>query len=183
MSMLPVPGERPGLPSLPVLGASWRRRAIRIRIAESAARPPGRRLPEWLKRPIPAAGGMSFTRSLVERAGPRNRLRECAVPQPLGVLDPPHGDVHDPGRRLHPALRLLRGQARAARAGRPRRARTPGRSLPAAGAAPRRHHLGHARRPAGRRRRALPPVRPGRAPANRRHDRGAHARLRRSRPS
>jgi lipoyl synthase len=28
-----------------------------------------RRLPEWLKRPIPAAGGMSFTRSLVSELG------------------------------------------------------------------------------------------------------------------
>jgi lipoyl synthase len=28
-----------------------------------------RRLPEWLKRPIPAAGGMSFTRSLVAELG------------------------------------------------------------------------------------------------------------------
>jgi lipoic acid synthetase len=30
---------------------------------------PVRRLPEWLKRPIPAAGGMSFTRSLVAELG------------------------------------------------------------------------------------------------------------------
>lgn len=30
---------------------------------------PVRRLPEWLKRPIPAAGGMSFTRSLVSELG------------------------------------------------------------------------------------------------------------------
>jgi lipoic acid synthetase len=28
-----------------------------------------RRLPEWLKRPIPAAGGMSFTRNLVDELG------------------------------------------------------------------------------------------------------------------
>jgi lipoic acid synthetase len=28
-----------------------------------------RRLPEWLKRPIPAAGGMSFTRSLISELG------------------------------------------------------------------------------------------------------------------
>jgi lipoyl synthase len=28
-----------------------------------------RRLPEWLKRPIPASGGMSFTRNLVEELG------------------------------------------------------------------------------------------------------------------
>jgi lipoic acid synthetase len=29
----------------------------------------GRRLPEWLKRPIPTTGGMSFTRELVEELG------------------------------------------------------------------------------------------------------------------
>jgi lipoic acid synthetase len=32
-------------------------------------RGPARRLPEWLKRPIPAAGGLSFTRDLVEELG------------------------------------------------------------------------------------------------------------------
>ena len=67
MSMLPVPGERPGLPSLPVLDANA---APRIRRSDHrSARPPARRLPEWLKRPIPAAGGMSFTRSLVSELG------------------------------------------------------------------------------------------------------------------
>ena len=35
----------------------------------ATAPPPARRLPEWLKRPIPAAGGMSFTRSLVSELG------------------------------------------------------------------------------------------------------------------
>ena len=74
-----------------------------------------RRLPEWLKRPIPAAGGMSFTRSLVSRAGARDRLRKCQVSQSLGMLDPAHRHVHDPGRRLHPPLRLLCGRSRASR--------------------------------------------------------------------
>ncbi len=40
---------------------------------ETAPQPEGRsqtrRLPEWLRRPIPAAGGVSFTRSLVEELG------------------------------------------------------------------------------------------------------------------
>jgi lipoic acid synthetase len=31
--------------------------------------PPRRRLPEWLKRPIPAAGGTYFTRALIEELG------------------------------------------------------------------------------------------------------------------
>ena len=53
MSTLKVPDERHGLPVLPV--------------AEPEA--PRRRLPEWLKRPIPTAGGMGFTRNLVGELG------------------------------------------------------------------------------------------------------------------
>ncbi len=62
MSMPPHPGDHQAvLPSLIVLG--------------NHPAPPevepvrARRLPEWLKRPIPAAGGMSFTRSLVAELG------------------------------------------------------------------------------------------------------------------
>jgi lipoic acid synthetase len=54
MSSLPVISN-PGS-SLPVLGGD---EVIASR----------RRLPEWLKRPIPAAGGMGFTKSLVEDLG------------------------------------------------------------------------------------------------------------------
>ena len=72
MSTLPVPGERTGLPLLPVLGT--------VESAGVAATPvptwtserisaPTRRLPDWLKRPIPAAGGMGFTQSLVSELG------------------------------------------------------------------------------------------------------------------
>ena len=70
------------------------------------ARP--RRLPAWLKRPIPAAGGMYFTKNLVGELGLETVCESAQVPEPLGVLDPPDRHVHDPGRRLHPALRLLR---------------------------------------------------------------------------
>jgi lipoic acid synthetase len=67
--MLPVPADQPGLPSLPVLGADAAAGVLSapLQIAEEPLRP--RRLPEWLKRPIPAAGGMSFTRSLVSELG------------------------------------------------------------------------------------------------------------------
>ena len=70
MSTLPVPGERPGLaePAGPWRGSGGRssiRDAVSVRVEHA----PGRRLPEWLKRPIPAAGGMSFTRSLVGELG------------------------------------------------------------------------------------------------------------------
>src|ERR1700751_5509382 len=56
MSTPPAPAELPGFPALPVLGAG-------------AAAPARRRLPEWLKRPIPAAGGTYFTKSLIGELG------------------------------------------------------------------------------------------------------------------
>jgi lipoic acid synthetase len=62
MSTLKAPDERTGwpLPSLPILGPE---------AAAAVAEPPRRRLPEWLKRPIPAAGGTYFTKALVEELG------------------------------------------------------------------------------------------------------------------
>lgn len=55
MSTPPAPGESPTLPSLPVV------------TAEPAA--PARRLPDWLRRPIPSSGGMYYTQSLVSQLG------------------------------------------------------------------------------------------------------------------
>jgi lipoyl synthase len=55
MSTLPAPGERAALPSLPV-------------VTDAPSRP-ARRLPEWLRRPVPASGGMYFTQSLVGELG------------------------------------------------------------------------------------------------------------------
>ena len=58
MFTLPVLDERPA----PVEDAG--------RGATSGGRPgPARRLPDWLRRPIPNAGGIGFTRSLVEELG------------------------------------------------------------------------------------------------------------------
>src|SRR5512135_116363 len=59
MSMLKARDERTArpLPSLPVLAP------------EAVADAPRRRLPAWLKRPIPAAGGTYFTKNLVEELG------------------------------------------------------------------------------------------------------------------
>lgn len=53
---MPTPPVRdePGRSALPIV---------------TADEPPRRRLPDWLKRPIPAAGGMYFTRGLVEELG------------------------------------------------------------------------------------------------------------------
>ncbi|MDR3637312.1 MAG: lipoyl synthase [Isosphaeraceae bacterium] len=55
MSTLKAWGEQPGLPVLPV-----------VEVETPAGR---RRLPEWLKRPIPAAGGTYFTQNLVGELG------------------------------------------------------------------------------------------------------------------
>ena len=58
MSTLEARDERTAFPALPVLGPE-----------AAQAEAPRRRLPEWLKRPIPAAGGTYFTKDLVEELG------------------------------------------------------------------------------------------------------------------
>ena len=74
MSTLPVPAERPLLLSLPVLGERPAMPAPSGRQASPREETPSgrttsRRLPEWLKRPIPAVAGMSFTRNLIGELG------------------------------------------------------------------------------------------------------------------
>ncbi len=59
MSMLKVLDERPGLPIMPVVPTD----------ANGVELSPARRLPAWLKRPIPAAGGMYFTKDLIGELG------------------------------------------------------------------------------------------------------------------
>src|SRR5918997_1059343 len=59
MSTLKVLGDRPGLPILPVLPTD----------AAESGPSPSRRLPAWLKRPIPTAGGMYFTKNLIGELG------------------------------------------------------------------------------------------------------------------
>jgi lipoyl synthase len=57
------------LPSLTVLGNAPALRDIPDPDAAPSEPVRARRLPDWLKRPIPTAGGMSFTRSLVTELG------------------------------------------------------------------------------------------------------------------
>jgi lipoic acid synthetase len=66
--MHPLPGD-PALPTLTVLGDDVAPRQEHDLEVSSRQPTRTRRLPEWLKRPIPAAGGMSFTRSLVSELG------------------------------------------------------------------------------------------------------------------
>jgi lipoic acid synthetase len=69
MSSLKVLDEG-GLPVLPIVSADADAAAVAPPPAPPApASPPRRRLPEWLKRPIPEAGGMYFTRNLIGELG------------------------------------------------------------------------------------------------------------------
>ncbi|MBV8608115.1 MAG: lipoyl synthase [Singulisphaera sp.] len=69
MSSLKVLDEG-GLPVLPIVSADADAAVVAPSPAPPApASPPRRRLPEWLKRPIPEAGGMYFTRNLIGELG------------------------------------------------------------------------------------------------------------------
>jgi lipoyl synthase len=68
MFMPPHPAN-PVLPSLTVLGNDPALQEMPEEDAAPSLPVRARRLPDWLKRPIPTAGGMSFTRSLVAELG------------------------------------------------------------------------------------------------------------------
>ncbi len=66
----PSPGERSNFPHLAIIGPN----AVEAATPDCEpptllAAPAARRLPAWLKRPIPATGGMSFTRNLIAELG------------------------------------------------------------------------------------------------------------------
>ena len=82
-------------------------RAAQARVAEGARA----RVAE-----LPAAQGHDA------RPQAQHRLRGGALPEHRRVLAPRHGDVHDPRRRLHARVRLLRRAARQAGRTRPGRA-------------------------------------------------------------
>ena len=66
--------------------------------------------PDWLK--VRAPGSPSYPRleGPDARAEPPHRLRGSAVPEHRRVLEPRHRDVHDPRRRVHARLLVLRGR-------------------------------------------------------------------------
>ncbi len=100
------------------------------------------------------------------------------MPEHRRVLRQGHGDVHDHGRHLHPALPVLRRGTRAAAAARSRGAREPREDDRGVAAPLRRRHERRPRRPARRRRAALRRLHPRGAGALARHaDRGAGAGL------
>jgi lipoyl synthase len=73
MSTLKARDERPGLPILPVLVPEDASRDVAAvggaSVNVNGDTTPRRRLPEWLKRPIPATGGTYFTSNLVAELG------------------------------------------------------------------------------------------------------------------
>src|SRR5947199_9568907 len=69
MSTLKARDERPNLPDLPLLSPEDAARDVASGVGAGAGTTARRRLPEWLKRPIPAAGGTYFTKDLVGELG------------------------------------------------------------------------------------------------------------------
>ena len=125
--------------------------------------------PEWLKVRAPGSPNYLRLKALMQDLEPEHRLRGSALPEHRRVLAPRHGDVHDPRRRLHARLRLLRGAARQARAtldaAEPGARRRRGRAR--CDLQLRRHHLGRSRRPRRRRRVRSSPRRSGGSRARR----------------
>ena len=137
------------------------------------------RLPRWLKRQVPLGNGNHFTEPADRRVAAGDGVRQRQVPQSHGVLEPADRHVHDPGQRVHAAVRLLLGAQGQDRGAGRRRAGARGRGRRAAGAEARRDHLRDARRSARRRRGAFLSLGAGRARADGSRRRGAHARLHR----
>ena len=118
----PAPAEGAGhaphpRPDLPIaLGGGVAGAPGRRRLARAAAPPrldPGA---DAVRRELPRPQGPA------PRPVAQHGLRGGPLPQHRGVLGPAHGHDHDPGRHLHPGLRLLRGQDRSADLVRRRRA-------------------------------------------------------------
>ncbi len=63
MSTPSLRDDRPGFADLPVIASG------ETELRTLTAEPPRRRLPPWLKRPIPAAGGTYFTKDLIGELG------------------------------------------------------------------------------------------------------------------
>ena len=76
------------------------------------AEPLPERKPSWLKVKAPGRAEVSAPQAADARARPPHGLRGSALPERRRVLGARHRDVHDPRRRLHAELRLLRGRAR-----------------------------------------------------------------------
>ena len=65
--------------------------------------------PAWLKAKAPMGETFHNLKKMGARAEPAYRVRERAVPQYRRVLEPEVGDIHDAGKSVHAAVRILRG--------------------------------------------------------------------------
>ncbi len=150
-----------------------------VSLAPSAEAEPAstERLPRWLKKQVPLGSGNQFTARLIEELRLETVCESAKCPNRMECWTPEDRHVHDPGQRLHAALRLLLGAQGQDRSAGSRRAGARGRSGRAAGPEARGDHFGHARRLARRRRRTFLSLRAGGAGADRRRGRSAHARL------
>ena len=156
--------------------------AVPDTIAMGGSVTPLRRHPDWIKARMPSGEQLPRPQGPAPRARPQHRLRGGQLPEHRGVLGPAHRHDHDPGRHLHPGLRLLRGQDRAADLVRRRRAAPGGRGAPRARPRARGRHQCRPRRPARRRCERLRRDHPPDACQLARHGhRGAHPGLQRRR--
>ena len=87
------------------------------------AEPLPERKPSWLKVKAPGGPELPPPQAADARPRPPHGLRGSALPERRRVLGARHRDVHDPRRRLHAELRLLRRRPRPAAEVRPRGAR------------------------------------------------------------
>ncbi len=82
------------------------------------------RKPSWLKVQGAGRSELPAAQAAHARARPPHGLRGSALPQRRRVLGARHRHLHDPRRRLHAELRLLRRRARPAAEVRHRRSRS-----------------------------------------------------------
>ena len=78
--------------------------------------------PKWLRAPAPAGENYRELKGLIERLRLHTVCESAACPNVGRMLESAHRDLHDPGQRVHAALRILRGAERRAAAGGLRRA-------------------------------------------------------------
>ena len=81
-----------------------------------------RRHPDWIRARMPSGENYHDLKGHAPRPGPQHGLRGGPLPEHRGVLGPAHRHDHDPGRHVHPGVRVLRGQDRPADLVRRRRA-------------------------------------------------------------
>ena len=68
--------------------------------------------PSWIKVRLPSNPVFFSTKALISDLRLAHGLRKRAMPEPVGMLEPGNGDVHDRGGSLHASVWILRGNNR-----------------------------------------------------------------------